>query len=343
MSFLFLALLLQDAPPTPRDPYLQNVTATSVVVCWRTKEEIEGAVEFGEKPSLGRAAKGQKGRIHAVEIRDLKPGTVYHFRVGTITGRFRTAPEGDAALRFVLYGDGRSGHAIHAKIAEAIAKETPDLVLHSGDLVENGLSSGQWENFFKTASPFLRTAPFYSALGNHERNSPAYFDNFVLPGNERWYSFDYGAAHFVVLDSNSGWRSNEQQLEWLRKDLAGAGPRWRFAVFHHPMYSTSKVEGRVKDTAAMAKLWGPIFEQGKLTAALGGHNHNYQRAEKNGVTYLTSGGGGAPLYPLGPELPETKFQQAAYHYVRFTVESKRAVAEAVDLEGKVLDRFTLSR
>lgn len=337
---LLFALLLQDAP---RDPYLQQVTSTSVVVCWRTAEEVEGVVEYGETEALGTSAKVPAGRRHAVTLRGLKAATQYFFRAAEKTGRFRTAPEGDAAFEFVLYGDGRSNHKVHARVVEQIVRRSPHFVLHSGDLVENGLSEPQWTTFFQTAAPLLRIAPFYPALGNHELGAPAYFDNFVLPGNERWYSFNYGAAHFVVLDSNTRWRADEEQLEWLRKDLAATSKPWKFAVFHHPLYSTSLSESRLKDTEAMARLWEPIFEKGGLTAALAGHNHNYQRAEKNGILYITSGGGGAPLYPVGREHPETKFQKSAYHFVRFAVEARKVEAEVIDVDGNVLERFSLRK
>ena len=36
-------------------------------------------------------------------------------------------------------------------------------------------------------------------IRGHELNSPLYFSLFALPGYERWYSFDSGPAHFVVL------------------------------------------------------------------------------------------------------------------------------------------------
>jgi len=186
-------------------------------------------------------------------------------------------------------------------------------------------------------------APFYPSLGNHEKNGPEYFDAFVLPGKERYYSFDYGPVHFLILDSNPGWRKNAEQIEWLKADLAASKRRFKFAIFHHPIFSTSKSKSRIEDSESLYRLWGDLFEEGGLTAALQGHNHNYQRAEKNGVHYLTSGGGGAPLYPIGEPLPETRFQKASHHFVSFRVESKRVTAEAIDLEGNVFDRFTLER
>jgi hypothetical protein len=69
-----------------------------------------------------------------------------------------------------------------------------------------------------------------------------------------------------------------------------------------------------------------------------GHNHNYQRAERNGVVYITTGGGGAPLYPIGTLTPETKFARVVNHYVRVRVSGNKISLEAVDLTGTVFDR-----
>lgn len=329
-------LLLLAQEDLARGPYVQSVTSTSAVICWYTATEVEGSVEID-----GKKHATPMGTRHEVKIESLKAGTRHTYRVGSVEGSFRTAPGGDETITFVLYGDGRSSTKTHAKVCAAIAARKPDLVVHSGDLVENGKTDKQWDEFFESAKPMLRSTTFFPALGNHERNAPQYFDQFVLPGDERWYSFDYGPAHFVILDSNSSYRDDEKQLAWLKEDLEKSKKPFKFAVYHHPILSTSKSKSRVEDGAKMEKLWAGLFEKGGLTAALQGHNHNYQRAEKNGILYLTSGGGGAPLYPVGDAYPETKFQQSAHHYVHFTVEAKKLTLEAVDLDGKVLDRFSV--
>lgn len=335
MITLLLLLVQEDLA---KGPYVQSVTASSAVIVWYTATEAEGVVEID-----GKKHATPKGTRHEAKIEGLKPGSRHTYRVGSAEGSFRTAPDGDETFTFVLYGDGRSGIKTHARICAAIAERKPDLVVHSGDLVENGKSDKQWIEFFDGAKPMLRAAAFFPALGNHERDAAQYYEQFVLFGDERWYSFDYGPAHFVVLDSNSSHRSDEKQLAWLREDLEKSKKPFKFAVYHHPILSTSKSKSRIEETAKMQRLWAEILEKGGVTAALQGHNHNYQRAEKNGVVYLTSGGGGAPLYPLGDPYPETKFQQSAHHYVHFTVEAKKLTVEAVDIDGKTLERFAVQK
>jgi hypothetical protein len=66
----------------------------------------------------------------------------------------------------------------------------------------------------------------------------------------------------------------------------------------------------------------------------GGHIHNYERREENGITYLVSGGGGAQPAEItrdagdlyrGPGLPN-------YHYIRFVLDGARLRGEMIRLE-----------
>ena len=66
-----------------------------------------------------------------------------------------------------------------------------------------------------------------------------------------------------------------------------------FVVMHHPPFSISLHGGQ----AELREAWTPLFERYEVSAVFSGHDHVYSRAERNGVRYFVSGGGGAPLYP----------------------------------------------
>ncbi len=85
-------------------------------------------------------------------------------------------------------------------------------------------------------------------------------------------------------------------------------------------------------------MYGKRMEQGKVTPDVQGHTHNYQRAERKGVLYITTGGAGAPLYPIGELTPETKFAREVHHYVRVRLKGRTMTLEAVDMSGQVIDR-----
>jgi len=100
----------------------------------------------------------------------------------------------------VIYGDSRTGHQTHQNIVDEIIKTKPALVFHTGDLVEDGLIPDQWATFNEIISDLIKISDFYPALGNHENNSPLFFNNFILPNNERWYSVEKDNLHFMVYN-----------------------------------------------------------------------------------------------------------------------------------------------
>jgi 3',5'-cyclic AMP phosphodiesterase CpdA len=146
------------------------------------------------------------------------------------------------------------------------------------------------------------------------------------------YSFDYGNAHWTVLDSNPYMDWNNPALrDWLRKDLAAArSATWRFVAFHHPGFNASHHHFAEQ----YMRILSPMFEANKVDVVFAGHVHNYQRsfpltfvakpqadgkmisakgevdgdwkldksfgdgsaAKPKGVIYIVSGAGGAGLY-----------------------------------------------
>ena len=71
---------------------------------------------------------------------------------------------------------------------------------------------------------------------------------------------------------------------------------------------------------------------------LAGHDHNYQRHVKNGIQYIITGGGGAPLANTGIPIPDTTVKvESTEHYVTVKVEGRKAHARAVALDGHVID------
>jgi acid phosphatase type 7 len=101
------------------------------------------------------------------------------------------------------------------------------------------------------------------------------------------------------------------------------------------------VNNRQGDNAHVAALI-PMLEKYKVTAMFNGHDHNYQHFEKNGIRYITTGGGGAPLYDVDmPPAYITKKVEMTENFVRVRVDGKKAVAEAVGIDGRVIDKFEL--
>jgi hypothetical protein len=93
----------------------------------------------------------------------------------------------------------------------------------------------------------------------------------------------------------------------------------------------------------------PLFDKYGVDVAFAGHDHNYQRNEVGSVTYLVTGGGGAPLYDQKTNAPWNKVTKKTLHYVLVTVydAARReaggvaAAVEALTPGGRCFDRVEL--
>lgn len=327
-------------------PYVIHVSSKSATVAWVMQSS---EVKLGSAPDHLSQSEPVL-RFERVVYSNLKPGSTYYYDVlnrDDGEGHFKTPPVGAAPFHFVVYGDTRTRHDFHRKVADAIAKSDPDFVVHTGDLVSDGAETSLWPIFFSIEKELLRKTAFFPCLGNHERNNSQYYEFFDV--KEPYYSFNWGNAHFAVLNSDVGNAAADaagkdrfwaEQTRWFEADLKAAQKAdLRFVVFHHPPFTAyAKRQSEVSRTRELV----PLFEQYKMTAVFSGHDHNYQHHVKNGIHYIVTGGGGAPLYPVDAPIPEmTKKVESTEHFVKVSVNGKQARVEAVALDGHMIDTVDL--
>jgi hypothetical protein len=266
-------------------PYVVNVRQRSATVMWIVKS---GQMTVGTMPDkLGTTIPIL--RAEKLRMTGLKPGTQYFYQsfAGEAgKGSFKTAPSGPASFQFVVYGDTRTRHDVHRAVIDAILKyANPAFVMQTGDLVDNADATALWPIFFDAERELLRKAAYFPALGNHEHNSKNYFD---FMDAKPYYSFNWGAAHFTVINSDLANVSASQperdafwqeQTRWLEADLRDAQKSdFRFVFAHHPPMTA--VKRRQGDNPHMTAL-EPIFEKYGVAAAFFGHDHNYQHYKKS--------------------------------------------------------------
>lgn len=70
-----------------------------------------------------------------------------------------------------------------------------------------------------------------------------------------------------------------------------------------------------------------------------GHKHSYERNEVNGVTYVVTAGGGAPLYAMQEREPTQAVFVEDYHFVLVEIDGEHLRATAISSQGTVLDAF----
>jgi hypothetical protein len=251
--------------------------------------------------------------VHEAHVCGLSPDTTYYYAVGG-DGWYgnvysvKTGPPigSPASFRFSVVGDSNAFYWLFEQVATKMATYSPDWMLFTGDLVNSGFSQSEWEEWFSAAGPFVAHVPTMTVHGNHEDMATGYFALFALPGIEEIYSFDYGNAHFVVLNDSPrpGELLTGRQAAFLDADLTAAEarptpPKWYFTSHHRPMFASDPGGG---SNLTVRSAWQPIYEKHHTDVDLNGHDHHFEMttpilgdavATSGGIRYVTSAGGGA--------------------------------------------------
>ena len=344
---------------THKAPYLiYTGVNTEMKVLWQLTEKDTCTIEWGTdiSYSTGNAQTYEYGNDHqhTYTITDLIPGTKYYYRVSvnyeTHTGSFRSAPVTDTtAIKFFAYGDTRSNPSAHNQIAAAIISSyTEDedfqtIVLAVGDLVDKGNNESDWNYQFFNPSytniqEMLASLPYQPCMGNHEGNGvlfKKYFPSPFVAG--RYWSYDYGPAHFVVVDQYVGYGSGSAQLNWIANDLATTDKPWKFIYLHEPGWSA----GGHGNNSSVQNYIQPLCEEYNVSILFAGHNHYYARAVVNGIQHVTTGGGGAPLYQPNSGNTNIVAASMSYHYCKIEINDNILNFTALTSSGNVIDSFTI--
>ena len=105
-------------------------------------------------------------------------------------------------------------------------------------MTDKGYDVEEWGEFLDAATNVFSRIPAMPTLGNHD--GLMYQKFFALPDNgpagldQEFYSFDYGNAHFVVLNSNNN--TNAAAKQWLQQDLEATNKSGSLLSFIIPAY-----------------------------------------------------------------------------------------------------------
>lgn len=352
------------APKLVINPYVQNMTKDGVTIMWQSDIPAIAtlSVSDGKEDSTYKTLRAV--RLGEVRVDDLKPDTRYTYNLvlssarGATSGQltadnwtFKTFPTKFRPTRFIVYGDNRTHPERHAQVINAMAEESNvDFVLHVGDLVGAGHELKLWTSeFFTPAGKMMSSVPFFPCLGNHEGNTPYYYQYFSLPMKERWYSFDLPDIHIIVLDSCTDFGPGSEQYKWLIYDLANSRHiKWKFVMLHHPPYTSGNhgsvdESGNLKEVGIRTgrRIFPQLAKQYGITAVFTGHDHNYERSTQDDVHYVVAGGGGAPSYsnPNAKHNPYSKSFYSGLSYLVVDVNDNGVDMTAKTPDGKVIDKF----
>ncbi len=295
------------------------------------------------------------GGLLYVAVRRLEPTT------GPGVSIAQAVPVGQTSLSLGVIGDFGYANAAEASVASLVAGWTPDAVVALGDdyyanaggtgATRYDLTIGAYYCAFlhgATPGPACPTGGtadqnrFWSAPGNHDYSDAgigSYAGYFGYPGNKRYFSVRIGSVELFLLDSDIALRDSGEMADeraWLAATATASTARWKIATFHQPPYSSGSRHGSSIDMRWPFASWG-------IQLVLNGHEHLYERATADGVTYVTDGLGGAPRYVFGTPIPESLARYADdYGALHLTVTDAAISGAFVSVDGVTRDAFTIT-
>jgi 3',5'-cyclic AMP phosphodiesterase CpdA len=355
-----LTASLAEAGGIVKGPWVQHVTPTSAVVRVEVDPPSPVSIEVSGAVGLDGAAvktitSGDKAALHSIVLEGLTPATRYTYTARgpgeSKNAAFTTAPAlaEPVPFHFLIYGDNRSDDAAHAAVVRAMTPIKSDLLINTGDFVERGEETSEWQTFFDIEAPLLRERCMVACVGNHEITDGAgtafikYFGPNAISaaaGPEQLQgTFRWSNARFFLVNGMTRYRSGSPDRMWLERALSDAdeekGVAWRIVVVHHgPWSSGPHGDNRELQTAGIPSL----FKQHKVDLVIAGHDHIYERGVVEGTAYLVSGGGGAPPYRIKSTRNGSKKVESARHFIDASV-----TEAAINITATRMDTTTIER
>ena len=273
-------------------------------------------------------------------------------------------------FKAIIFPDSQcgGGYETWGAVARGAFERNPDanFFVNVGDLVDNGEDNAQWEDWLAQVEEYLPQVPFAPVMGNHEtysrawevRQPVAYLNYFAPPDNgfkefsRRFYSFEVGAAHVAVLDSQwdeLGKEIIDMQKDWLREDMQTDKP-WKI-VFIHKDVLQYRINGRPERREGFSdvgEIFMPEFESLGVDVVFTGHLHTYRnRGQINGTLYILTGLSGNVRYDrLWINHALDKFvapQPETDNYLTLEADDKTLSVKCFLPNGKLLDETTLHK
>ncbi|MGI5824801.1 MAG: fibronectin type III domain-containing protein [Bacillota bacterium] len=366
--------------------YPCNNSAEMSVTWWDAETVGSGQVVYGVQADLtdGKTANAEVTAdtengyaSFEAKMTGLTAGTKYYYKVGhdntwSRIYSFTTEPENAEAFNFLYLGDVQYVDKTNAQneynewadlVTKAVSANDFAFALMGGDMVQEESSVTNWNMFLNSAGKNFASLPMLAVTGNHETNGqtgmPENMTEYLaLPTNgpegfaERFYSYDYGSCHIVVLDSNVF--SGEAELtaedlakikNWFAEDLANSDAVWKIVAMHHPAYAvvTDKIADQVMEN------WVEVFEDAQVDLVLCGHQHIYMRTHpmyqgklnQKGITYVM-GNSGSKYYSKADVFYSAKMIENTSTYQAVSIDGDKLTLNTCGADGTVLDTVTLN-
>jgi acid phosphatase len=208
-------------------------------------------------------------------------------------------------------------------------------VATTGDNFSVPLGTATAANFTRPERCLIaRGIRWHAAWGNHDVHGAGTAE--ALGSPRRYHAVARGPLLLLVLDGNDP--ADPGQLRFIRRRLAAASRPVRIVAFHQPI----RTAGPHPPAEEARRRWEPLFRRHGVTLVLQGHNHLYERLEVDGITYVTTGGGGAQLYPCVRLAEGLRSCALEHHFLAVDVTATGVSVRAVTPRGTTIERFALS-
>ncbi|MDD5765724.1 MAG: metallophosphoesterase family protein [Candidatus Marinimicrobia bacterium] len=324
----------------------------------------------------------------SVTLRNLQPGTKYQYRVGdgnnwSETFSFTTEKADADRFEFLVFGDSHEKKPIYQvwqKTVTQAYQQNPSakFTISVGDLIYSGKDYAQWQAWLTACQDVITYIPSVPVIGDHEPRGvtskeecqrPEYFTKlFRTPQNGpeklkgEAYSFDYGFAHIVVLNSQLTYEFADPaekkamfqaESAWLDADLAATDKPWKIVVYHDATYNLSPDRSGVLTKTYFA----PIFDKHHVDVVFNGHDHAMARSyfirneefvssATDGTVYFISGrSGDNAKESLSHKVwhPFYYDPQAQTCYLAVTIDQKYLVIQTRLADGTIIDKFEINK
>lgn len=359
-----------------KGPWTLGMTRTSIRVRWEacSKASKGGVIVDGkETPSATQIVELENEYVaglnksvppdlpgtyvmHEATIEGLAPGTCYRYALAAdaaLGGRFCTSQPDGGKVHLLAIADTNPllGNAT-SRVLGQLLPLAPDFTIHAGDIqyYDSGLET--WAGWFPVMQPLLAQGALSAAIGNHESEKDDELAAYALrffgqPGQRTFHETESGGVHFFALDTEMSIAPESEQGLWLVGRLGEvskrAGYRASIVFMHRPLVTCGD---HAQDDASRNR-YAPIFTAHKVPLVVQGHMHGYERFEIDGITYVTTGGGGGRLGDVDEnasraECASRKSAGAFFHAVDLTVEGGEIRGRTIDDQGAERDRFTIA-
>lgn len=329
-------------------------------VQYMKENEFNGNFDLAQQINVNGTIFTNSNYRYTANLSGLTPNTKYIYRVGSEgiwSGNlsFTTAADTEK-ITFLYLGDVQAGYTEWGNMLNSIENGYPQIKfsLLGGDLTNNGSDENEWGQFLNAASGYFSKIPLMPTFGNHDGSM--YLNFFALPTNgptgleKEFYSFDYGNAHFVVLNSSNN--TNAAAKRWLQADLQSTTKSWKFVMFHHPAYPAFEDYKPIDES--ICENWVPILEDNGVDMVFVGHQHLYMRTypiyrgqlrtdpSEYGIVYVM-GNSGSKTYASGGWLPYIAKEETGSNYQIININGNVLNLTSKTANGELIENYTINK